>query len=827
MADRRFRLSSSNPVARWFSLPGLVTRRDRIRRGGRRLTAVVLAALLLVAGIGAPPSAAVDESLVLAWAKATSGDGWIQGSAIAVDATGAATVTGRFGAEVQFGSNDVGDRQVRLYGSGEFWLYVFVARYNPDGTLAWAKQTVGEGEAQGFGVAVDATGAATVTGRFFGEATFGSTGVGDRQVTLISAGYDAFVARYNPDGTLAWAKQTVGEGEAQGFGVAVDATGAATVTGGFQGSATFGSTEVGDRHATLTSVGQTDVFVARYNVDGTLAWAKQAGGSGADAGAGVAVDATGAATVIGGFQGLATFGSTEVGDRHATLTSVGQTDVFVARYNPDGTLAWARRAGGRGAAQGAGVGVDAAGAATVTGHFTGEATFGSTGVGDRQVKLASDVGSGDVFVARYNLDGTLAWAKRAGGSGADDGAGIAVDSTGVATVIGGFQESATFGSTEVGDRHATLTSAGKSDVFVARYNLDGTLAWAKQAGGSGRDTGSGVAVDATGAATVTGDLLRAATFGSTGVGDRQVTLSSGMFVARYGVPALSVVLWSAPGSLRVGTVGSATGRVSPSNAGGTGFVEVWFGTRWARVASAPVGSTGLFRVPLSYGMNKAGSYRFRLGVTALGRTVYTAAWTTVRTAPLSLGLMSAPGSLWVGTVGSATGRVSPTNAGGTGFVEVWFRDRWARIASAPVGSTGSFRVPLSYGVNKAGSYRFRLGVTALGRTVYTAAWTTVRTAQLSVELWVAPESLWVGTVGSATGRVSPSNAGGTGFVQVLVGSTWVRVASAPVGSTGSFRVPLSYGVNTAGSYRFRLGVTAAGKTVYTAAWTTVRGASRV
>ncbi len=290
------------------------------------------------------------------------------------------------------------------------------------------------------------------------------------------------------------------------------------------------------------------------------------------------------------------------------------------------------------------------------------------------------------------------------------------------------------------------------------------------------------------------------------------------------IPRLAVQLLSAPGSVQVGTAGSATGRVTPTTAGGTGFVDVFVGGSWSRVASAPVSATGSFTVPLNYNVNTAGSYIFRLGVTAIGQTAFSAQWTTVRTAPVvSVQLMSAPGSVQVGTAGSATGRVTPTTAGGTGFVDVLIGSTWSRVASTPVTATGSFTVPLNYNVNTAGSYRFRLGVTALGQTAYSAQWTTVRTAPVvSVQLMSAPGSLRVGTAGSATGRVTPTTAGGTGFVEVRFGTGWARVASSPVSATGSFTVPLSYGVTTAGSYRFRLGVTAIGQTAYSAEWTTVR-----
>ncbi len=442
------------------------------------------------------------------------GAGDERGAGVAVDATGAATVTGYFYGSATFGS---GAQTVALLSTSGYDM--FVARYNPDGTLAWAKKAGGTSNDFGRGVAVDATGAATITGDFAGSATFGS---GAEAVTLTSSGNgDVFVARYNPDGTLAWAKKAGGTSWDYGQGVAVDATGAATITGYFGGSATFGSAT---QAVTLSSTSGYEMFVARYNPDGTLAWAKKAGGTSNDYGYGVAVDATGAATVTGYFYGSATFGS---GAQAVTLSSAGGQDVFVARYNPDGTLSWAQQSYGTGGGYGYGVAVDATGAATVTGSFSGSSRFGS---GAQTVTLTSG-GGYDMFVARYNPDGTLAWAKKAGGTNGDIGQGVAVDADGAATITGSFEISATF---ESDARAVTLTSAGNEDMFVTRYKPDGTLAWATRAGGTSWEYVSGVAVDATGAATITGAFSGSATFGP---GAQALTLTSAgnddAFVARY------------------------------------------------------------------------------------------------------------------------------------------------------------------------------------------------------------------------------------------------------------------------------------------------------
>ena len=97
--------------------------------------------------------------------------------------------------------------------------------------------------------------------------------------------------------------------------------------------------------------GERGLFAPQRNVDtsgkaiipeyaGYLSWAKRAGGSEYDEGCGIAVLADGSAFVTGYFYGTATFGPGE--PNQTTLVSPGVGDVLVARYSPDGTLAWAK-----------------------------------------------------------------------------------------------------------------------------------------------------------------------------------------------------------------------------------------------------------------------------------------------------------------------------------------------------------------------------------------------------------------------------------------------------------------------------------------------------
>ena len=240
-----------------------------------------------------------------------------------------------------------------------------------------------------------------------------------------------------------------------------------------------------------------------------LKWAKGVVGTGpySDWGSSIAVDTEGNTYVTGGFNGTATFGPGEANE--TVLNSAGQADLFVAKYDSNGALIWVKRAGGTNGEGGSSIAVDGLGNSYVTGGFSGTVTFG---LGEANQTILTSAGYNDIFVAKYNTNGALLWAKRAGGAADDDwGSGIAVDGAGKVYVTGAFRVTATFGAGEA--HQTTLTSAGYNDIFVAKYDSNAALIWVKRAGGTDVDEGNSIALDGSGNSYVTGSFRNKATFG--------------------------------------------------------------------------------------------------------------------------------------------------------------------------------------------------------------------------------------------------------------------------------------------------------------------------
>ncbi len=376
----------------------------------------------------------------------------------------------------------------------------------------WVNQAGGtDSVVKGYGLTMDVYGNSIVTGKFTGTCVFGETN------TLHSGGAsDIFIAKYDQSGDLVWVRQAGGTSDDEGYGIATDGAGNIIVTGKFQGDATFGQT-------VLASRGESDIFIAKYDTAGSLLWVRQAGGAGDDQGLSVAVDGIGYIVVTGSFRGEP--GSPAIFDGESLYSSGGTMgDIFIARYDGDGKLVWVQKAGGPDHDEGLGVATDSCGNNIITGRFgdsaTGSATFG-TGTTTETTFRSS--GGSDIFIAKYDVNGNLVWARQAGGTGDECSFGIATDVYGNSIITGRFKGTASFGET-------VLTSRGGSDIFIARYDVNGNPVWARQAGGVYDDLGQGISADRSGNILVTGEFHSRANFGQTSV---KSTGGSDIFLAKY------------------------------------------------------------------------------------------------------------------------------------------------------------------------------------------------------------------------------------------------------------------------------------------------------
>ena len=263
----------------------------------------------------------------------------------------------------------------------------------------------------------------------------------------------SYVVKVNSVGNFEWVQGIggyPGEGSMHQPYFAVDSSGNVLVASSYTGTIDF---DAGGGTTNLTSVGGTDVAVWKLDSVGNLVWAKSMGGTSNDNGFHIALDSSGNVYTVGKFEGTADF---DPGAATSNLTSVGSADGFVSKLDSSGNFAWAKSFGSSAYDALNGVTVDQADRVLATGLLQQTADLDP---GPGVFNLSSNGGT-DIAVWRLDSNGGFLDAVSTGGTGSDEGAKIAVDSSGDVLVGGWFNGLVDFDPTA---GTSNLTSNGGND----------------------------------------------------------------------------------------------------------------------------------------------------------------------------------------------------------------------------------------------------------------------------------------------------------------------------------------------------------------------------
>jgi len=308
----------------------------------------------------------------------------------------------------------------------------FLARYNSAGNLLWTRQFGTDEEDSCAGVSADVSGNVFVTGRTVGSLAGGGS----------SGGNNAFVSKYDADGNLQWIHEYAGYA---GQYVSSDGLGNAYVSG----------------------EGRGEVFLSKFNSGGVLLWTQQFGTDGHESNRGLSADGLGNVFIAG------------YTDRSLDGPSAGGSDAFVMKYDSEGSLLWTRQLGASGPDDASGVSADGLGNVCISGS-----TYGSLG--------GPNAGKSDAFVSKFDSEGDLLWTRQLGTRDHDWGEDVAVDVSGNVYLSGETPEL-------LGGSHI-----GSYDLFVSKYDSEGTFLWTRQFGTSERDSSYGLSLDVWGEVYISG-----------------------------------------------------------------------------------------------------------------------------------------------------------------------------------------------------------------------------------------------------------------------------------------------------------------------------------
>ncbi len=424
----------------------------------------------------------------------------------------AAGFISKFGSDGQFkwvrtmiGSSDsapssliIGDNG-KLYAAGNFWLPLtfegdptqteyyagsgadlFLCSYGAAGVFQWAKTWGGdEGGIGASQINLDGADNIYIGGSFIGTADF-DPGPGTEFHTA-HLERDAYIEKLSPTGDFIWARTWGSEPYDQYRfvnevrGIAIDSSDAVYCTGHYEGIVDF---DPGPETDIQTVPGfppepDADAYLSKFTSDGEHQWVRTWGGSRIDEGYGVAIDSNDNISANGFFHETVDF-DPGPGEFELTAESTyGAFGPYLSRFNTDGDFIWALTwsAAPYWYDRGLSIGLDAWDNIFLTGMFYSMSDFDpGPGIEERTS------GSGrDYYLSKFNADGEFLWVGTWGGTeSVRNGHGVAVDSLGYASVVGGYFESADFDPGPGEDWHyGSVIQNPQLDAFLTRFPPDG------------------------------------------------------------------------------------------------------------------------------------------------------------------------------------------------------------------------------------------------------------------------------------------------------------------------------------------------------------------
>ncbi|RLT45253.1 MAG: hypothetical protein DWI57_01080, partial [Chloroflexi bacterium] len=326
----------------------------------------------------------ISSESTTAQALAVHGDIYIAGNTI-----------GSFPGQTNSGSNDV-----------------YIRKQDMEGNEVWTRQFGSSSHDYAFGIAADSSGiyvAGYTEGVLPGQTSLG--------------GADIYLQKYDSDGNAVWTRQFGSTSSDYANDIIVHSSGIYVV-----GTA-------GGALPDEASIGNSDAYIRKYDMDGNVIWTRQFGSSSADYAQGITADISGV-YVVGYTEGTLP-GQTNAGDK----------DAYIRKYDVDGNELWTRQFGAGLSEYAWGIAADSSGI-YVVGNSSGS------------IPLQIRSGNDDVYIRKYDVDGNEVWTREFGiPSDTDRAHGITVNGSGV---------------------YVTVRTSGTPATYLRKYDVDGSEVWTKQ-----------------------------------------------------------------------------------------------------------------------------------------------------------------------------------------------------------------------------------------------------------------------------------------------------------------------------------------------------------
>lgn len=408
------------------------------------------------------------------WVKTAGGSGSDKGLDMDIDSAGDLYICGFYNVGqpanllIDFGG---------INPPGSWGKEGFIAKISSTGTWTWVQAAIGGWDERVLGMCVDKiNGYVYATGTCWNSTDFGSC----TSVSFPASCDNIFVAKFDLSGNCQWLVGAGCGGDDHGYDLITDRQGNIYLTGfvsDWFNSPQGGSTAYFGSITFPVANADSLAFVAKMSPSGTFQWVRTFPGTDGERDNRIAIDSSANVYITGAFMGTEIFGTT-------SLTSAGERDIFVVKYDSNGNSIWAKRAGGILDDRGNSIVVDKYNDVYVTGEFRDVAGFDSDTINNY-----GGPNGRDIFVAKMKSNSNWVWAKKAGSkSGGDKGDRIVSNIKGDLFITGQFSDTAKFGG------NITLYNTDLLQIFVACIDSSGTWKWALQGGGTGDDRGNGITI---------------------------------------------------------------------------------------------------------------------------------------------------------------------------------------------------------------------------------------------------------------------------------------------------------------------------------------------
>ncbi len=411
----------------------------------------------------------------------------------------------------------------------------FVAKYNSSGAVQWVCNLGGINSQQVNALTVDSQGNVLAAGTFRSDKLLvaNKTGTADLFSLANSGSTDIFLVKYNSEGVAQWARKIGGQGPDDCYTVATDSQ-----NNVYLGIYVSGAWDYADSYYHIFNESETTPyftfmitngnrnsrsFLVKYSASGTPLWTSKLAGGASDYMTGITTDSADNLYLTGFYlSNPLTFWSADnqVANNYYT-TQTGE--FFLLKYTAAGARDWARRIVGTGTEQGYSVITDADENIYVTGYYSSSPLLIYDTDNTTQLFSLANAGSNDVFVVKYNSSGVPQWARRITTTGSDIGIDVTTDAAGNLYVSGIYSGTLTVYAADGSTSLFSITNAGNTDVFLAKYNSAGVAQWVRKLSSTAADSVSHMVTDSAGNTFLTGNYAGTFTIFNT---DNTTTLFS-------------------------------------------------------------------------------------------------------------------------------------------------------------------------------------------------------------------------------------------------------------------------------------------------------------